>query len=61
MIQGVWLDSEGIINLMQRMNLVELCGFGNECGKADLTVDQAFLQKSLVWEIYQLPTLLSKE
>lgn len=38
MIQGVWLDSEGIINSLQRMNLVELCGFGNECGKAGLTV-----------------------
>lgn len=43
------------------MNLVELCGFGNECGKAELTVDQTFLQNSLVWEIYKLPNLHSKE
>lgn len=46
---------------MQRMNSGELCGFGNGCGKADLTVGRAFLQHSLVWGIYKLLNLHSEQ
>lgn len=46
---------------MQRMNSGELCGFGNERGKADLTVGRAFVQRSSVWGIYKLLNLHSEQ
>lgn len=55
------LDSERIIISMQRMNSGELCGFGNERGKADLTVGRAFVQRSSVWGIYKLLNLHSEQ